>query len=82
MAYAKPLKTKTSLEVATALDKIIAEFPVTPRRFMVDAGTEFSGASNSIYNIIVRKYKVHSKNQKFFKKCYCSDGYLCFDRFS
>ena len=25
---------------------------------MVDAGTEFSGASNAIYNTIVKKYKV------------------------
>lgn len=57
-AYAEPLKTKSSLEVGTALDKIILSMPITPRKLMVDAGTEFSGASNTIYNIIVRKYKV------------------------
>ena len=57
-AYAEPLKTKSSLEVGTALDKIISSMPITPRKLMVDAGTEFSGASNTIYNIIVRKYKV------------------------
>jgi len=58
VAYAAPLKTKQTTEVAAALDKIIAQMPITPRKFMVDAGTEFSGASNSIYNIIVKKYKV------------------------
>ena len=58
VAYAVPLKTKQATEVAAALDKIIAEMPITPRKLMVDAGTEFSGASNAIYNTIVKKYKV------------------------
>ena len=58
MAYAEPLKTKSSIEVAAALDKIIASIPITPRKLMVDAGTEFSGSSNAIYSVIVRKYKM------------------------
>lgn len=58
VGHAVPLKTKTASEVAAALDQIIAQYPITPRKLMVDAGTEFSGASNSIYNVIVRKYKV------------------------
>jgi len=58
VAYAVPLKTKQSAEVAAAFDKVIAEMPITPRKLMVDAGTEFSGASNAIYNVIVKKYKV------------------------
>lgn len=57
-AYAVPLKTKNSAEVAQALDKIISSMPVVPRKLMVDAGTEFSGSSNGIYNIIIRKYKM------------------------
>jgi hypothetical protein len=32
--------------------------PMTPRKLLVDAGGEFSGSSNAIYNIIVRKYKM------------------------
>ena len=58
VAYAEPLKTKNATEVAAALDKIISSMPITPRRLMVDAGTEFSGTSNAIYNTIVRKYKM------------------------
>jgi len=58
VAYAEPLKTKSATEVAAALDKIIASMPITPRRFMVDAGSEFSGSSNAIYNVVVRKYKM------------------------
>ena len=58
MAHAEPLKTKSATEVAAALDKIISSFPITPRKLMVDAGTEFSGSSNAIYNIIVKKYKM------------------------
>ena len=57
-AYAEPLKTKNSIEVAGALDKIIGKMPYVPRRLMVDAGTEFSGSSNGIYNTVVRKYKI------------------------
>ena len=41
MAYAEPLKTKSSIEVAAALDKIIASIPITPRKLMVDAGKNF-----------------------------------------
>ena len=58
VAHAEPLKTKSATEVAAALDKIISSFPITPRKLMVDAGTEFSGSSNAIYNIIVKKYKM------------------------
>ena len=58
VAHAEPLKTKSATEVAAALDKIISSIPITPRKLMVDAGTEFSGSSNAIYNIIVRKYKM------------------------
>ena len=57
-ANALPLKSKSASDVAEALDKIISEFPIIPRKLMVDAGTEFSGASNSIYNVVVQKYKV------------------------
>jgi len=57
-AYAEPLKTKSAVEVAAALDKIISSMPITPRRLMVDAGTEFSGSSNAIYNVIVQKFKI------------------------
>jgi hypothetical protein len=53
-----PLKTKTADEVAAALDKIISSMPITPRKLLVDAGGEFSGTSNAIYNIIVKKYKM------------------------
>lgn len=57
-AYAVPLKTKNSAEVAEAFDKVISSMPVVPRKLMVDAGKEFSGSSNGIYNIIIRKYKM------------------------
>ena len=57
-AYAVPLKTKNSAEVAEAFDKVISSMPVVPRKLMVDAGKEFSGSSNAIYNIIIRKYKM------------------------
>jgi len=39
IAYAEPLKTKSSTEVAAAFDKIINSIPITPRKLMVDAGT-------------------------------------------
>jgi len=58
VAYAVPLKTKQTNEVAAAFDGVLANMPITPRKLMVDAGTEFSGASNAIYNVIVKKYKV------------------------
>ena len=58
VAYAVPLKSKKTTEVAKAFDLVLADMPITPRKLMVDAGTEFSGASNSIYNVIVKKYKV------------------------
>jgi len=58
VAHAMPLKTKSATEVAAALDKIISQYPITPRKFMSDAGGEFSGASNAIYNVLVKKYKV------------------------
>ena len=58
VAKAVPLKTKSATDVAAALDDIIAEYPITPRKLMVDAGTEFSGSSNAIYNVVVRKYKM------------------------
>ena len=68
LAYAVPLKTKQSSEVAMALDKIIGSMPIIPRKLMVDAGTEFSGASNAINNVIVRKYKVVNFILKISKK--------------
>jgi hypothetical protein len=58
VASAVPLKTKSAVEVAAALDKIISNMPITPRKLMVDAGGEFSGSSSPIYNVIVRKYKM------------------------
>ena len=57
-AFCRALKTKNSSEVASALDDIISEFPIIPRKLMVDNGTEFSGSSNAINDIIVTKYKM------------------------
>ena len=57
-AFVRPLKTKNSTEVAKALDDIISQFPITPRKLMVDNGTEFSGSSNAINDVIVQKYRM------------------------
>ena len=58
MAHCRALKTKRATEVAEKLDEILAEFPIIPRKLMVDAGTEFSGTSPAINDIIVKKYKM------------------------
>lgn len=57
-AFCRPLKSKNSSEVANALDDIISEFPITPRKLMVDNGTEFSGSSNAINDVVVIKYRM------------------------
>lgn len=57
-AFVRPLKTKNSTEVAQNLDEIISQFPITPRKLMVDNGTEFSGSSNAINDVIVNKYRM------------------------
>ena len=58
MAFVEPLKTKQSEEVSNALERIINRFPIIPRRFLSDAGGEFSGTSPSMHNLLVTKYKM------------------------
>ena len=77
VAYAVPLKTKQTTEVAAAFDSIIADMPITPRKLMVDAGTEFSGASNAIYNVIVKKYKVDILVNGDYTITPILDGHIC-----
>ena len=44
------LKTKTSKEVANALQSIISSLQVSPKVFFTDKGGEFKGAVNAVYH--------------------------------
>ena len=54
-AWAEPLKTKTGLEVAQAMAKILAE-TTPPKNLQVDAGTEFYNAN---FRKLMEKYSIN-----------------------
>ena len=56
MAYARPLKTKTAVEVAEALDEIIGSMQFIPRFFTSDKGREFDLRNRFFHGVIVEKY--------------------------
>ena len=52
----KPLKTKSTVEVAAALDFILSSMKRPPGKFCSDRGTEFSVTTEAIYNTLVVKF--------------------------
>ena len=57
-AWTRPLKTKTALESAEALDSILSEMPFKPRFFASDQGNEFSILNDDLNKILVRKHRL------------------------
>lgn len=56
MAFARPLKTKTALEVSEALDEIISSMQFVPKFFTSDKGREFDIRNKYFHGVIVEKY--------------------------
>ena len=56
MAFARPLKTKTALEVSEALDEIISSMQFIPKFFTSDKGREFDIRNKYFHGVIVEKY--------------------------
>ena len=56
MAFARPLKTKTALEVSEALDEIISSMQFVPKFFTSDKGREFDIRNQYFHGVIVEKF--------------------------
>ena len=56
MAFARPLKTKTALEVSEALDEIISSMQFIPKFFTSDKGREFDIRNKYFHGVIVEKF--------------------------
>ena len=57
-AWTRPLKTKTAIESAGALNSILDEMPHKPRFFASDQGNEFTILNESLHKVLIEKYKM------------------------
>lgn len=65
--WAKPLKNKTGIEVATNFESILKQLPIKPRYVQTDNGTEFY---NKHFKNVLQKYKVkHYSVYSTMKAC-------------
>ena len=57
-AWTRPLKTKTAVESAEALNSILDEMPHKPRFFASDQGNEFTILNEALHKILIEKFKL------------------------
>ena len=57
-AWTRPLKTKTAIESAEALNSILEEMPHRPRFFASDQGNEFTILNESLHKVLIDKFKL------------------------